>query len=520
MRGSSTFWRALAAARASNLAAAGDPSPIAAPAGATRRALLKGIAAAGLAGGIARPAQAFAGGRVAIIGGGIAGLSALHHLREAGVDARLYEARPRTGGRMYTHRPPSGSPFEVGGQLVNTDHDDMQALCRRFGIPLVDRKAEPHRTLILADGKLVSDAELADALRPIAAQIGRDADRLDKDYARVSPELDRISIHDYLERHAALIPAPWVRQLLEATSRTEYGVEPAHASAIELVFNLPTVDGTRVEVLGGSDERYVMEGGSSALVEAMTAHYADRIATGRRLLAVDRHGAGLRLRFLDGTTADAERLIVAVPAPITRQIDFRLPLPAVWRAFIAEMALGRNEKVQSVTSATPWRGPMGIGGELWQTAADAGWALGWDGSVHLKDRVAPVWTWFLGGDEVAAAEAEAPSALAARFARSAAPAIPGLEAAAAGPFARTNWHAQALTLGAYVNYRPGQLTRFAHLLCIESDAPAERRIPQAGRILFAGEHLSDAFPGYMNGAAQTGRVAAQAITGVRAKKAA
>ena len=33
----------------------------------------------------------------------------------------------------------------------------------------------------------------------------------------------------------------------------------------------------------------------------------------------------------------------------------------------------------------------------------------------------------------------------------------------------------------------------------------------AGPVVFAGEHLSDAFPGYMNGGAQTGRLAAAAI---------
>lgn len=118
------------------------------------------------------------------------------------------------------------------------------------------------------------------------------------------------------------------------------------------------------------------------------------------------------------------------------------------------------------------------------------------------------------------AEAEAPSALAARFAGLAASAIPGMEAASTGPFARTNWHAQAMTLGAYVNFRPGQITRFARLLCVESDNPAERHIPRAGQILFAGEHLSEAYPGYMNGGAQTGRVAAEAITGRRSLRAA
>ncbi|UZK65296.1 flavin monoamine oxidase family protein [Sphingomonas sp. M1-B02] len=513
MRGSGIFWRALAAARAQNLAAAGEAAPIAGQRGATRRAVLKALAAAGLAPALPRHAEGYAGGRAVIVGGGIAGLSALHHLREAGVDAHLFEARNRSGGRMFTHRPATGPAFEAGGQLVNSDHHDMQALTKRFGVPLIDRKSEAHETLILADGRLVSDSELAEALRPIAAQIGRDADRLDKDYGRVAPDLDRISIRDYLDLHRAMIGDAWVRHLLEATSRTEYGVEPANASAIELIFNLPTVDGRRAEVLGGSDERYVMEGGSSALIDAMTARYGARITTGRRLGRVTTRGAGLRLDFLDGSSAEAETLIVAVPAPLTRQIDFAVPLPAAWRGFIAEMDLGHNEKVQSATDAIPWKGPMGVGGELWQTRGDAGWALGWDGSVHLAGRIDPVWTWFLGGDEVRAARSKAPSALAGRFAESASPAIPGLQEAATGPFARTNWHAHALTLGAYSNFKPGQLTRFAHLLCVESDDPAAHRASGAGRVRFAGEHLSDAFPGYMNGAAQTGRMAAEAITG-------
>ncbi|HEX8300323.1 flavin monoamine oxidase family protein [Sphingomonas sp.] len=516
MRGNGMFWRALAAARRSNLAEAGEAAPVARSFASTRRALLKAIA--GSAAAVTLPGTAHAGapGRVAIVGGGIAGLSALHHLREAGVDAHIYEGRNRTGGRMFTHRAGDWT-FEAGGQLINTDHHDMQALARRFGIALIDRKAERHATLTLANGRLLSERELADGLRAIAWQIGKDADLLDKDPGRVSKQLDSISIHDYLQRHAHLLRDPWARQLLEATSRTEYGVEPTRASAIGLIFNLPTVDGERVEVLGGSDERHVIEGGSSALIEAMSTHYSDRIETGKRLVAVERQGSGVRLAFLDGSSTEADTVIIAVPAPITRQIDFRVPLPAIWRSFIAAMELGQNEKVQSGANATPWKGPMGLGGELWQTSAGHGWSLGWDGSVHLKDRVAPVWTWFLGGDEVKAAEALAPSQLAAAFATSAAPALPGLIEAATGPFARTNWHAQALTLGAYVNYPPHHLTRFAHLLYVDSDDPAERQLANAGRIWFAGEHLSDAFPGYMNGAAETGRMVAEAIGGVRRK---
>jgi len=66
-----------------------------------------------------------------------------------------------------------------------------------------------------------------------------------------------------------------------------------------------------------------------------------------------------------------------------------------------------------------------------------------------------------------------------------------------------------------VNFRPGQLTRFGELIWVEG-ADAERHRALPGRIQFAGEHLSDAYPGYMNGGAQTGRLAAEAILAAHA----
>ncbi|MDF7774252.1 FAD-dependent oxidoreductase [Sphingomonas sp. AOB5] len=512
MRTSTSFWRAMQTARRSNLAAAGEAPPVPANYAVTRRTLLQAIAAGAVVSALPREARAATMGTVAIIGGGIAGLTALHHLTESGVEAKLYEARDRMGGRMFTQRPASGPAFEAGGQLVNTDHHDMQQLAKAFGVELIDRKNGEHRTLILANGRVVPDAELAEALRGIAGQIGKDADRLDRSYARVAAELDRMSIESYLNQHAALIPNPWVKSLLEGTSRTEYGVEPGEASALELIFNLPTVNGERAEVLGGSDERFVIEGGSSALIDAMTSKYAGAIESGKRLLSVTRSGGRMQLRFLDGSEGLADTVIVAVPAPILRQIDFRVPLPAAWRAFVAEAELGRNEKVQAFATATPWTKTMGMGGELWQTG-DEGYALGWDGSVHMPGTLDSVWTWFLGGDQVS--DPGAADALARRFAQISEPAVPGLiPATADGPYRRTAWHRDPLTLGAYCNYPPRFLTRFAHLLSVESE-DGEPQVSRAGNVFFAGEHLSDAFPGYMNGAAQTGRMAAEAITGKR-----
>lgn len=512
MRSGGLFWNALAAARRRNLAAAGEAAPVPAQPGATRRALLKGIAAGGVAAAIPTAAPARTGiGRVAIVGGGIAGLTALHHLREAGVDARLYEAGPRLGGRVFTQTSATGPAFELGAQLVNSDHDDMRALTAQFGIKLIDRKAEPHRSIVVTSGRTVAEAELAEALGPIAAQIGRDADRIDA-HPIALRAFDAMSVADYLDRHAALIPARWVRGLLETTGRTEYGAEPDATSALSLLFNLPTVDGERADILGGSDERYAISGGSSTLIDALAMRHAAQIETGRALRHVGRATGGVTLSFADGATERADAVIVAVPAPKTRQIDFAVPLPTKWRHFIGAMTLGRNEKILAAADSPRWRDAVGGGGDVWHAGARGSWASGWDGSVCGVEGL-PVWTWYLGGD--ATDDRDPAQALAARYASDARLALGDLATACGdAPVRRTAWHRDPLIGGSYGSYPPGHLTRFGALLWMEGDGGAAvHSAPALGRVIFAGEHLSDAFPGYMNGGAQTGRLAAQSILG-------
>ena len=271
---------------------------------------------------------------------------------------------------------------------------------------------------------------------------------------------------------------------MEATSRTEYGVEPDQASAIELIFNLPTVEGERIDVLGRSDERFVIAGGSGALIDAMAARLANRIETGKRLLRIEPHGARDEARLSRRKRSSlAGAVIVATPAPLMRQIDFRVPLPPLWRQFIAEVDLGFNEKLQVGTTTRAWEAPIGRGGELWQTDAGAGAALGWDGGVRPADGDDSVWTWFLGGDEVAAADRIDPAELARRFAAMAEAGMPGFAAAATGLVRRTSWHRDPLTLGAYVNFRPGQLTRFGELVYVEGEAgPRHHALRRAAAI--------------------------------------
>jgi monoamine oxidase len=389
----------------------------------------------------------------------------------------------------------------------------MIALAKACRLRLIDGKALGGIDRAVRDRQLIAEAALAAALAPIAKQIAEDSARLDADSKTAAPELDRLSAAAYLDRHGNLIGELAVHRLLEQTIRTEYGAEPAQASALELIWNLPTVDGQAYEVLGNSDERYVIEGGSQRVTDALAAAHADRIEIGRRLAALALGGDGkVRLRFVDGHEARADRVILALPASILGEIDHGGLFTPEWQGFAREVRLGANEKLNTVYRTKPWAGtPMGIDGATWDLSDAARFAEVWE---CTGGQVAPegVLSWFFGGKQV---ESLGDPSLRHALEASVGAAMGDLAGAAHPYVARTGWGADPFTRGAYVNFKPGQLTRFGHLLWIEGDDGKVSQAARSGPVLIAGEHVSDAWPGYMNGSAQTGRLAAEAILAER-----
>jgi oxygen-dependent protoporphyrinogen oxidase len=106
--------------------------------------------------------------KVAIIGGGISGLSAAFHLeraRRGGADIRytLFESSDRLGGVMRTERV-EGCLIEAGPDSFLSEKQSAAELCRELGIAdqLVGSNDAHRRTYILVKGRLV---EMPDGLQ-------------------------------------------------------------------------------------------------------------------------------------------------------------------------------------------------------------------------------------------------------------------------------------------------------------------------------------------------------------------
>src|SRR5688572_17449761 len=76
---------------------------------------------------------------VIVIGAGVAGLACARALHDAGMKVRVFEARDRIGGRIFTvHDDELPAAVELGAELLHGDADETVDIARDEGLAIVD----------------------------------------------------------------------------------------------------------------------------------------------------------------------------------------------------------------------------------------------------------------------------------------------------------------------------------------------------------------------------------------------
>ncbi len=426
--------------------------------------------------------------RIVVAGAGLAGLSAARDLLRHGLDVHVVEAREHPGGRVRTLRDADGVHVEAGGEFIDGPHDAIRTLAGSLRLPLI-RVLRGGFGLALDDGRrttLHTGPErpwraITRRLRPLV-EAYRDAGGTWDGAAAVA--LARRSVDALVPPDARPAHA---RAFVEAL-RAFYLADPAGLSGLVLIDQLLSGEPP------GRTDAWRVRGGTDRLIGALARGVArrGRLEVRCRVDAIAQHARGVRLAV---TGADGRRrqiaadyAIVSLPPPLVRACAFDPPLPDRQQDALLALAMGAATKVSLRFDRAWWRRrgrPNAFGSNL---PCGAVWDAG-------EEQQAPVLTLLAGASDSAplAAAASRRGGVAALLRVLGTPSSPGSAIGGA-----VSWEHERWSAGGYAVFGPGF-------------DPRDRRLLSAahGRVLFAGEHTSERWQGFMNGAVESGQAAAR-----------
>ena len=425
------------------------------------------------------------GTHVIVAGAGLAGLAAAHELALAGAAITLLDARDYAGGRVRTIRDfTAGQHAELGGEFIEPEHKELLALCAVFGLRLVrvlrsgftHRFRDEHGTYHLS--RTAPWDALDDALSPLVRRY-----TLEGNTTAAVREMATISLREYLRQTRA----PKDVHAMADALRGFFLADPDEISVLPVVEQLAK-DGSPAQV-----EFFRIDGGNDRLVDALVG------ATPARLLlrhairavahAVDRvvvsvtDDAGLAQRI------EGDYLVMTLPASTLRAVEIRPALPDEQRHAIERLSYGRATKalVQSSSELFGLRHARAF-------ATDEAVGAFWDGSEE-QGSAASIVAFLAGGSASGPLRERATAGGRALLSELC---WLGMNRAPVTAVHVGDWTADPWARGGYAFIDPGFDPAWRPLL--------GRR---AGRIVFAGEHTSERWQGYMNGAVETGQRAAR-----------
>jgi monoamine oxidase len=436
---------------------------------------------------------------VAVIGAGVAGLTAARDLTAAGLTLEVLEARGRIGGRVCTVRDRSTSiPLELGAEFVHGGAPETKAIVREAGLTVVDVEGDRWEST-------------SDRLRPLAGFW----ERLDRVMRKLEPKGADRSFAEFLAERPGGRSLARERRIAEQFVRGFHAADPARVS-------------TRALADGGSpgdDESEQRQGRILEGYDSIPARRARALAREVRLgmIVTDirwaRGEVELTMRSANSGASEpslrARAVVVSVPLGVLRTaqgvegaIAFEPALPAAKSEALGGLTEGHVVRVTVALDERVWvtERPRTVGRRP---------SLDRLAFVHAADGTMPVcWTAYPTDAPVLVAWFGGPDAESlARLPRA------DIERRAVDALARRlhigrrrferhvracythNWSADPFSCGAY-----------SYVLVGGTDAATQLARPVAGTLFFAGEAFdAEGRNGTVEGAIASGRRAAKQV---------
>ncbi|KAG4425357.1 hypothetical protein IFR04_001507 [Cadophora malorum] len=453
---------------------------------------------------------------VAIVGGGLSGLSAAKDLVAAGRSVLVLEARDRVGGRVLNVELPTGGATEVGAQFVGPTQDRVLALADYLGLETFLTYYEGSNILYLNGTAMPYVVEGPfGAVPPIdeasLQEVGETQFQLDAWAAEIdvqapwnhpsAQEWDSMTFSSFLDNTLTTTSA---RFFFDVATTSLFSAEP---SELSLLYAIAYIASAGNETLAGTLER---------LTETTDGGQESRIVGGTQLLAIKlveklgrervRLNAPVRSVKKSGSwytvTADtievtAKEVVIAMSPPLAARITYSPLLPAKRDQLTQRMPMGSIGKIIALYKTPFWRADNLTG----QAVSDSGIVRStFDSSP--PDASIGAMMGFIEADEMRAFDDKPQSELEAGVLEDYVKYF-GEKARQVTGWVVQRWDNEEWSRGGPVAFAPpGVLTKYG---------PALKA--SFGGVHFAGTESSDYWVGYMDGAIRSGERVAREILG-------
>jgi len=445
---------------------------------------------------------------VLILGAGLAGLFAARQLAKQGLRVRVLEARDRVGGRTLSHRLASGDVVELGAQWLGPGQDRLISLVREMGLATQAQPYQGKKVLALGDRVSTYAGDIPSLpllglldLHRTLSRVDALAKQVPREHPADAPEAlawDGMTVESWKQAHVHTAAA---RALFDIAVAAIFAAEPSELSLLYFLHYIHAGNGIMnlSTIRDGAQQTRLVEGFQQVSVRmAADPALSDRIHLSHPVRTIEQRDSHVRV------TADtaagprsfqARYVIVAIPPALCARIDVQPALPATRQQLQQRMPMGSVCKCIATYPRPFWR-ERGYSGEA---VSDRGpiRAVFDDSSADGKRGGL---LGFMLGDHLRS-EAERDPEVRKRSVLSAFAHFFGEEALHPETYVEHNWTAETYSQGCYTAVMPpATLTRFGQAL----------RAP-IGRIHFAGTETATRFPGYMEGALESGARAADEI---------
>jgi monoamine oxidase len=464
--------------------------------------------ASNLAAGSSAPKKA----DVAVVGAGLAGLSAARAIARAGHSVVVLEARERVGGRTWNRPIAGGAYIDAGAEFVGPTQDRIKALAQAVGVQTFptyntgnnvywkDGKRETYAATGVTGTAPPDPTYLPDLLQliPRLNSMAQQVNVKEPWAAAEAVDWDSQTFYSWVK--ANVVNPDFMRLVATATDAI-FGQEPRDLSLLYVLFYLAasgdethpgTFERNFQTAEGAQEERFV--GGSQQIALKVAAELGSNVVLNAHVRQIAQEVKSVKV-LLDKGHVTAKQVIVAMPPALTARIDYEPLMPVLRDQLTQRAPMGTYAKVDVVYDQPFWReegltgqtvslnGPVTVTFDSTPAEGSPGILLGFIGGSGAR-------SWY-----GLSAEARR-QAVIENFVN-----YFGAKASKPIQYVENAWAEERFTRGDPVaGLGPGTLLDFG----------ASLRAP-VGRIHWAGTETSDYWVGYMDGAVRSGERAAAEV---------